>query len=348
MSYGRRIAKSNFFIKLKSWEYWPFGIIQAPLFIYWLWLSIKARSLLYFTASNPGILTGGMFGESKFEILEKIPPSHKPNTLLIQYPASVERVIQLLSENGFSFPLIFKPDIGERGWMVKKISTTSDVIAYLHQIKTDFIIQEYVDLPLEFSVYYARHPDEQAGKVTSVTMKEMLKVRGDGQHTLQELILAKDRAKLQWENLKITHAARLTEKLKEGEEIELVPIGNHCLGTTFLNRNNLITPKLSESFDRLSKHIDGFYFGRYDLRAASFEDLENGKVKIVELNGCGAEPSHIYHPGASIVQAVKDLFIHWRTIFVISMANHKKGTPFLSLREGIAIYKKFKAITTAS
>ena len=348
MSYWKRIVKSNFFIKLKSWEYWPFGIIQAPLFVYWLWLSIRARSLLYFTASNPGILTGGMFGESKFDILEKIPPSHKPKTLLVKYPASSAQVAQELSYHGLSFPLIFKPDIGERGWMVKRINSLADVETYLGKIKTDFIVQEYVDLPLEFSVYYARHPEEPAGKVTSVTMKEMLKVRGDGKRTLQELILAKDRARLQWENLKVTYAGRLTEKLKDGEEVELVSIGNHCLGTTFLNRNDRITPKLNESFDWLSKQIDGFYFGRYDLRAASWEDLEKGKVKIVELNGCGAEPSHIYHPGASIVRAVRDLFVHWRTIFDISMANHKRGIPFLSLREGMAIYKRFKAITTSS
>ena len=348
MSYGRRIAKSNFFIKLKSWEYWPFGIIQAPLYIYWLWLSIRARSLLYFTASNPGILTGGMFGESKYGVLEKIPAAYKPTTLFVPYPTTVQQVIQLLSEKGLSFPLIFKPDIGERGWMVRKINTPNDVPSYINQIKTDFIVQEYVDLPLEFSVYYARHPEEQTGRVTSVTMKEMLKVRGDGKRTLQALIFDKDRAKLQWNTLKTTYAHRLNEKLKEGEEIELVSIGNHCLGTTFLNKNDLITPKLNASFDQLSKQIDGFYFGRYDLRAASFEDLENGKVKIVELNGCGAEPSHIYQPGASIIGAVKDLFIHWRTIFVISMANHKRGTPFLSLKEGIAIYKRFKAITTSS
>ncbi len=348
MSYGKRIVKSNFFIKLKSWEYWPFGIIQAPLFIYWLWLSLKARSLLYFTASNPGILTGGMFGESKFEILEKIPQPYKPLTLLVRYPTSAEQVNLLLLEKGLSFPLIFKPDIGERGWMVKKINSTTDVFSYIRQIRTDFIVQEFVDLPLEFSVYYARHPEKAAGKVTSVTMKEMLNVKGDGEHTLEELILAKDRAKLQWENLKITYATRINEKPKDGEEIELVSIGNHCLGTTFLNKNNLINPKLNEFFDRLSKQIDGFYFGRYDLRSASFEDLENGKVKIVELNGCGAEPSHIYHPGASIVQAVKDLFIHWRTIYIISMANHKRGIPFLPLREGLAIYKRFKAITSSS
>ncbi|MEP6789425.1 MAG: M24 family metallopeptidase, partial [Acidobacteriota bacterium] len=49
--------------KLTHWEYWPFGIIQAPLFFYYPWLALKSRSLFFFSASNPGILMGGMFGE---------------------------------------------------------------------------------------------------------------------------------------------------------------------------------------------------------------------------------------------------------------------------------------------
>ncbi|HCR54685.1 MAG TPA: hypothetical protein DIW27_09730 [Cytophagales bacterium] len=338
------ILKSNFFIKLKSWEYWPFGILQAPIFIYWLWLSLKARSLFFFSASNPGILTGGMFGESKFSVLEKIPEENKPKSVLINYSTSAEQVLLKLKYEGFQLPVIFKPDLGERGWMVKKINTEEEARNYIAMAKWDFIIQEYVSLPLEFSVFYWRHPERESGHVTSVTRKEMLKVRGDGSSTLQQLILNKDRAKLQWNVLEKTFANQLNHKPDKGEEIELVSIGNHCLGTTFINQNHLITEKLSASFDHISKKVEGFYFGRFDLRTASLSDLENGKVKIMELNGCGAEPSHIYHPGASFWKAMKDLFVHWNTIYKISIANHAKGAPYLSWKEGVQIYKKFKAL----
>ncbi|MEQ8425895.1 MAG: hypothetical protein RIA63_14350 [Cyclobacteriaceae bacterium] len=347
MGIGRRIFKSNFLIKLRSWEYWPFGIVQGPFFLYWIWLSLKARSLLFFSASNPGILTGGMFGESKFSVLEKIPPTYKPRAILIKHPANIEDILQSIQNAGLSFPLIFKPDLGERGFMVKRIKNKSDLSEYLNKANWDFIIQEFVDLPLEFSVFYARHPDEENGKVTSITMKEMLTVTGDGNKTLQQLILEKDRAKLQWSTLQNTFADRLQEVPVAGSHIELVSVGNHCLGTTFLNRNNLITDKLSASFDTISKQVEGFYFGRYDLRAASLEDLENGKVMIVELNGCGAEPSHIYHPGASLFKALRDLYIHWRTIYRISVANHKRGVPYLSWKKGVEVYKRFKAVTAS-
>lgn len=347
MQFIRKIRKSDFFIKLGSWEYWPFGIVQAPLFIYWLWLSLKARSLLFFSASNPGILTGGMFGESKFAVLQKIPPGYTPKSLLIKFPSSAELVKHEIQNLGLAFPLIFKPDLGERGWMVKKINSVDDLVKYIEVAKWDFIVQEFVSLPLEFSVYYARHPQSKTGKVTSLTMKEMLKVVGNGNQTLGQLILDKDRAKLQWSVLKKTYSKQMSEIVADGKTIELVSVGNHCLGTTFLNKNALITKKLNEFFDNLSQQIEGFYFGRYDLRVASLEDLEAGNIMIMELNGCGAEPSHIYQPGASLTAALRDLFVHWHTIYSISAANHRLGVPYLPWKEGVKVYKKFKAVTNS-
>ena len=288
-----------------------------------------------------------MFGESKFSVLEKIPASIKPRAILIRHPTNAELVIQKIKDNHLSLPLISKPDLGERGWMVKKIKTEEEIYDYIKISKWDFIIQEFVDLPLEFSVYYARHPKRETGNITSVTMKEMLKVTGDGHSKLSELILKKDRAKLQWAVLKNTFAAQLDRIPAKGEVIELVSVGNHCLGTMFINKKEIITKKMVESFDRISCQIEGFYFGRYDLRVQSISDLEQGKVMIMELNGCGAEPSHIYHPGASLIDAVKDLFVHWHTIYQISKANHEKGVPYLRFKEGVRIYKKFKAVTSS-
>ena len=131
----------------------------------------------------------------------------------------------------------------------------------------------------------------------------------------------------------------------EGEKIELVSIGNHCLGTRFLNENHLITKRLSDSFDSISKQIDGFYFGRFDLRVATLQDLENGKVLVMELNGCGAEPAHIYQPGFPISKALAVLFRHWNDIYRISAENHQRGIAYISFKEARSIYKKFKDLT---
>lgn len=339
-----RIRLKNFSTKLFNWEYWPFGIIQLPLVFMWLWYSLKERSFFYFTASNPGIYTGGMMGESKFEVLSMLPEEVKPKTVLIEYSSSLETVNKLMQEHDFTFPVIFKPDLGERGWMVRRINNEHDVQQYLSEIKIDFLIQELVQLPLEFGVFYMRFPNEERGYVNSITAKEFLHVSGDGQKTLRELILGNDRARLQWYSLQKEYGRMLDEIISEGRRVELVSIGNHCLGTKFLNANHLITEKLSASFDRISKQLPGFYFGRYDLRCMSIDDLESGKVKVVELNGCGAEPSHIYHPDASLFDGVRDLIAHWQNLYRISRENHERGVEYISFREGRAVYKKFTAL----
>jgi hypothetical protein len=345
MSFLKRITRSNFVIKLRSWEYWPFGIVQFPIFFYFLWLALRTRSLLFFTASNPGIPMGGMFGESKFEILKKIPTQYIPRTIRITLPATTQSVLEELGKSDLRFPLVFKPDLGERGFMVKKITTITEIELYLKKIRIDFIVQDFVDLPLEFGIFYARIPDQHGGTVTSIVKKEMLSVTGDGVSTLKQLIFKNDRAKLQWKKLEESHHDRLEEIVPEGEVMEIVSIGNHARGTKFLDGNNLITDKLSSVFDTISKQIEGFYFGRFDIRCASLEDLYKGKIKIMELNGCGAEPAHIYDPDFKLRNAIAVLFKHWYTIFRISRQNHKQGFQYLSMREGLTYYKKFKNAT---
>jgi hypothetical protein len=353
MGAWQKITRSNFFIKLKNWEYWPFGIVQFPIIMYWLWLALRSRSLVFFSASNPGIVMGGMFGESKYDVLKKIPRQYIPKTILIQLPATAGDVKAQVKGQGFSFPVIFKPDLGERGFMVRRIRTQADIEQYINQVKVNFLVQELVDLPLEFGVFYTRFPSHGKGAVTSIVMKEMLSVTGDGTATLQELILNKDRAKLQWEKLKVVYRDRLHEVLPLGSKLELVSIGNHALGTKFLNGNHLINEKLSDTFDQISKQIPGFYFGRYDLRCASLSDLYEGKVRIVELNGCGAEPAHIYDPSFKLLHALVVLFRHalvvlfrhWSNIFEIARENHKLGVKYISHKEARELYKQFKAAT---
>jgi hypothetical protein len=342
MGLVRQIAHSNFFIKLKSWEYWPFGFVQFPVFFYFAWLCIRARSLTFFAASNPGIPMGGMFGESKYDILKKIPPTVTPVSLLVETPTSVQHIVMTIQQSGLNFPLIFKPELGERGFKVARINSVKDIETFLMGMSYNFLIQEFVDEPLEFGIFYRRYPGNATGEVTSVVLKEMLSVTGDGVSTLQQLILNKDRAKLHWKTLRLKFRERLNEVIGVGIAIELVSIGNHCLGTKFINRNDLINDVLNQRFDEISKQIDGFYFGRYDLRCSTLADLYAGKVKIMELNGCGAEPAHIYDPRFSFFRATVVLLKHWRTIFEIARENNRRGTRYISFAEALRYYRIFK------
>lgn len=338
------ILKTNFLIRLLHWEYWPFGIIQAPLFIYWVWLSLRARSLFYFSASNPGILTGGMMGESKFDVLKLIPDELKPKTILISLPSDLNTVKNNMRKTGIEFPCVFKPDLGERGWLVKIITDEFAADKYIREAPVNFLIQELVRAPLEYGVYYVRKPNEVNGRVISITGKEMLSVTGNGRQTLEELIYLKDRAKLQMNRLKNLFEGRWNQVIPSEEKIVLNEIGNHCLGTCFLDAGYLINEKLNKSIDQISKKINGFYFGRFDLRCGSEQDLQEGKVIILELNGCGAEPAHIYQPGFPLFKAIGVLIRHMKDMFEVSMQNHRRGVKFLSFKEGIKIFSSTRAI----
>jgi hypothetical protein len=336
--------KSNFMIRLLNWEYWPFGIIQAPLFFYWLWFSIRARSLFYFSASNPSILTGGMMGESKYDVLKLIPAELIPKTTLIQLPADLNSLLESMQTAEINFPCVFKPDLGERGWLVKIIHNESEAEKYILEAPVNFLIQELVRAPLEFGVYYVHKPNESKGKVVSITGKEMLSVTGNGQHSLEKLILSKDRAKLQMERLEKVFTERWKEIIPAYEKIVLNQIGNHCLGTCFLDAGYLINDKLHDSFNNISSRINGFYFGRFDLRCQSEQDLQDGNVIILELNGCGAEPAHIYQPGFPLLKAIRVLIRHMKDMFEVSMQNHRRGVNFLSFKEGRKIFSTAHAL----
>lgn len=340
--YGK-LSTSVVWAKISRWEFWPFSVFYFPVMFYWAWLSLRARSFFFFTASNPTIEFGGMLGESKDKIFKLIPNQYIPKTYLLDCAVDQASFLERLQIEGLDFPFILKPDIGERGWMVELIKDQEELSDYLARIKVDFLVQEYVPYEVELGVFYYRYPNCDHGTVSSIVLKDMLSVIGDGRRNIEALMDDDVRAKMHIENLKRKNPELLAEVPSRGEKVELNSIGNHCLGTTFLNGNHLINDRLIQLFDKVSNQIDGFYFGRYDLRCKSIEDLYNGKhFKILELNGAGAEPAHIYHPGFSLIQAYKDIIHHLKVLADISILNRKKGNPYYSFQEGIKEIIKIK------
>jgi hypothetical protein len=238
----RPSLRSPFLIRLRHWEYWPFKVVYFPILLYHFWLSIRARSLFFFSASNPSIETGGMLGESKFAILDRIGEEFKPKTLLVPFASEPLALWVQLTGQGLNFPLIAKPDVGERGWRVEKITNEQALLRYLESSPVDFLIQEFVDEPLELGVFYYRLPSQEKGVVSSIVQKEFLTVKGDGVQCVEGLIRRNERALLQLPALTERYGPQLQRVPDYGEVVTLVSIGNHCLGTTFLNANHLITP----------------------------------------------------------------------------------------------------------
>lgn len=334
---------SPFFIRLRSWEYWPFSVVYAPVIVYWLWLSIKARSLFFFTAANPGIETGGMLGESKIDLLDQISDEFKPKTVFVPVGSPADTLLVGLSAQRLSFPVIAKPNAGERGWRVNQLTTETELLTYAQASPVDFLVQEYVDEPLELGVFYYRFPGESQGIVSSIVQKEFLSIRGNGRDCIETLIRQNNRAILQLPTLTEQYGRRFGEVLPIGDVLTLVSVGNHCRGTKFLNANHLITSELARIFDTISQPIAGFYYGRYDLRCRSVADLYAGKhIKIVELNGVGAEPAHIYQPGFSIWEGWRVLFQHWTAMYKISRENHRRGVAYMTFAEIQRVWQRIQ------
>ena len=150
---------------------------------------------------------------------------------------------------------------------------------------------------------------------------------GDGKRTLEELILADDRAVCMSEFYLSQNSERIQEVSAAGKSVQLVEIGTHCRGAIFLDGGDTITPDLEEVIDRIAKSFDGFFFGRFDIRVPSRRDFMAGRnMKIVELNGVTSEATHIYDPKLSLFDAYRVLFEQWRIAFEIGDFNRARGT----------------------
>jgi len=332
------------YIKTSSWEYWPMWLVYLPATFYFIYLSIKARSLFFFSASNPTIETGGMFFESKWQIFKLLPKDFYPNTIYVPEQATLHSIQENMFSAGIDFPIIAKPDRGERGWCVKKLHSPAELEAYHARIPFPFLIQSYIDYPLELSILYFRNPNNTQGKISSVTLKKLLSITGDGVSTIDALIQRNNRAMLQYDKLKQNKDINFDDVLQHGAEKLLVPYGNHALGAMFLNYNHIIDESLLDVFDNISKHIEGFYFGRFDLRCSSIEDLKKGRnMSILELNGAGAEPAHIYDPQFHFFAGQKVILQHFNMIYQAAIENKKKGADYMTLWDFLKIWNLKRA-----
>lgn len=347
---GQRLRQSTFFIKLTHWEYYPVYIANIPTVFFWIYFGIRARALFYFSTVNPVIETGGVMGESKINILQRIPEEHIPRTVFISSNhTQEEELLRMVQAKGIVFPLVCKPDVGERGFLVEKIDDEAALMAYHQKVNVDYIVQDFIAYPLEISVLYYRMPDSPQGKITSVCIKKTLSVIGDGQSTVEALMQDYPRARFQLERFRKNYADRLRLVPALGEELELEPIGNHSRGTTFLNGNEHIDATLEKIFDQIGVQMEGIHYGRFDMKCQSIERLKQGKdFKVLEFNGIASEPAHIYDPTYSTRQAYRDIFQHWKIIYRISQHQRQKGIQPMTWKEAYtSVVTYFKYLRAA-
>ncbi len=320
--------------KRLRYEYWPwylFFLPALPVCILWM---IRTRKFFYFTATNPAIPLGGFFGEKKMEILNCIPEKYKSKSQLLK-PGEIPDYHQ------WKFPLILKPNVGERGNGVIKVSDISQLSLELSKINEDFILQEFCEDPYEYGVFYSRIPGSNDALISSITLKKFMEVEGDGKRTIEELMSANIRFQKQIKRLKKENPELLKVVLENGRRVCLEPRGNHCLGTEFVNANYLIHQDVIRVFDEIVAQYEGFNYGRFDLKAKSPESLRTGVgLTIFELNGVSSEPGHIYDSNYNLFKAYKDIARHWWRMGKIAQVNLKNGFKVSGINEFVQLAVK--------
>lgn len=318
---------------LSSWrkylyfEFWPSWFFYIPIVFFYIYFSIKYRSLFLPFYANPHLKNGGLIGESKWDLLQNFEMENEFNlkTFKINKESSPQETLQLIVDNGLNFPIILKPDVGQRGFAVRIVKSPKDLNTYLTSAKFDRILQEFCNFNREAGIFYIRLPNQKKGFIFSITDKMFPFIVGDGTSSLGELILQDPRAKLISNVYFERHKKSLHQIIEKNTKYLLSECGNHCQGAIFKNGEYLITDKLTEQIDRLAKKIPDFCFGRFDLKYQDQDSLMLGKnFKIVEINASGAEATHIWDSQTTLKEAYKVLFQQWEYLFQIGKEMKQK------------------------
>ena len=340
-------------------EFWPFWFFSIPLFFYGVSNSLRTGHLWITGCCNPGIENaGGVVGESKVSILASLGESPLiALTCALPRAALADRTRTLaawMNSRGISWPIILKPDEGQRGFAVKRVKTAAEAAAYLDEVSSDIVAQPYIEGPHECGILWLRNirtitsdagqagtPDN-SGRIFSITRKTFAQLIGDGEHTLRELIERHPRFSLQAPVFleRFPLAARMLPE--KGELVRLGFAGNHCQGTMFSDGADLITPQLTEAITTLALGFrGGFDYGRFDVRFTSDEALRRGEgFTILELNGLTSESTNLYDPGRSIFWAYGVLFRQWRGMIDLGVARRKAGAKPPTTRDLFAMTRR--------
>ena len=354
---ARRLWTARWIRRLR-WEFWSPWVFYVPAACWYLLLALRHRSLTLPTVANPGMDGGGFIGESKAAILRDLvagrsaaqrfvvrtlllPAVEKDGAAESAADPSADRWAALaawMAAEQLHFPIVLKPDVGQRGSGVRKVDSEAQARAYLEALPLAIAAQEYAPGPHELGVFWVRPPGSPRGAIFSTTEKLFPEVVGDGVHDLEDLILLHPRAVLMSGTFFRRHQELLDWVPGAGARFPLVTSGNHCQGTLFKDGRRLATEALRARLDALADGYPGLHVGRFDLRAPDLQALQRGEgFLIVELNGATAEATHIYDPDFGPVRgplvAYRTLFAQWSLVFRVAAANRAAGARPLGTRE---------------
>jgi membrane protein DedA with SNARE-associated domain len=325
--------------KYRRWEFWPAWMFYPPVAAMCAWLAVKNRGLALPALANPSFQNGGIIGESKIDVLRaltKIAPDFVADGCLLPSAPFRDRVrlfLDLRQQLDMRYPIVLKPNVGQRGAGFKVIKSDSDLEYYLSCLPSDLILQRYIPGDKEIGIFYYRFPGVARGEIFAITEKIFPVVVGDGKSTLEELIALDNRASLIAKTYLDRFSDIRSQVLPENRVLRLVEAGNHCQGCIFRDGRHLLSEELRGRIDQISRALSGFFIGRYDIRYSNEGDLRRGEnFKIIELNGAASEATNIYDERNSLLAAYRTLYSQWELVYAIGRANRDLGHTLPGIR----------------
>ena len=318
--------------EVSPFEFLPQWLTYFPVVAQWIALGLWHRDFSLPTAANPAITTGGLCGESKTAILDLVTGEARdaiaPYTTMVTGQDDLARANAALAAARLTLPVVLKPDIGCNGAGVRLIEDEAALATALAAFPRNItlVLQHLIPYEGEAGIFYIRRPQDQAGRITSLTLKHAPMVTGDGTSTLRHLIETDPRhGKLQH-----LYLSRLAEQLEtipaRGERVRLVFAGNHCRGSIFRNGAADITPALATRIDQIARAMPDFHFGRIDVRYRSVHALREGRdFSIIEINGVGSEATHIWDPDTTLREVYSVQLRHYGAAWAIAAEMRRRG-----------------------
>ncbi|MCH5600791.1 hypothetical protein [Niabella ginsengisoli] len=169
---------------------------------------------------------------------------------------------------------------------------------------------------------------------------------GNGKDSVRHLAFNDLRYAMQKESIEKLSRELLDHIPSKGERVNLLSYGNHARGAKFYDYTFKNSPELEQTINEVCCAIPGFYYGRLDIKFDNWEDFTKGKnFAIVELNGSGADPTHIFDPNLSLISVWKIILKHWSGLCkVATYLNRHQNVPYMSIREYFILRKNTRRI----
>jgi pimeloyl-ACP methyl ester carboxylesterase len=329
--------------RLEFWPTWALYLAIAPRLIR---LTLEHGGPRVFTCANPGVSHGGgIAGESKLEILRSLGRAGAPvlPAIPILPGASPDErarhTLEQLDARVGPFPVVLKPDVGQRGAGVALARDEAALKRFLDECPGPAMAQRFHPGPVEIGLLWVRdpahverepEPGAPCGRVFSVTRKIRNAVVGDGRRSVAQLVGRDARLRHQRDIL-LASVDDPGVVPPSGERVTLGAQGNHARGARFEDGGDLITPELERVIDDCARNFrgengGGLDYGRFDIRCESEELLRRGEgLAIIELNGVTGESTNIYDPDRPRAWALRVLGDQWETLARLGAARRRAG-----------------------